>query len=208
MQRRIFTLTAFGAFTSSLSYGQAAPFHEGKHFVALQQRQPTRDPKQIEVLEFFAYGCSHCDKFDPAIDSWQKKLPKGVTFRRIPVAFREAAVVHQRLYFAVEDLGLIEQLHRKIFHAMHVDRKRLDKPAEIAEFVASQNVDKEPFMKAFESFSVATKAKQASDLTSGYRVDGTPSIGVNGRWLTSGSMAGSNEQSLLVAEYLVRQAGR
>lgn len=73
---------------------------EGTHFVTISPRQATRDPKQVEVLEFFAYGCSHCDAFEPAMDAWQKKLPAGVLFRRIPVAFREVPfVMHQKLIF-------------------------------------------------------------------------------------------------------------
>lgn len=207
MKRRQFALLAFSATASPWVSGQEQ-FQEGKHFVALTQTQPTLDPKQREVLEFFAYGCSHCNAFEPTIDAWQKRLPKGVVFRRMPVAFRESMVVHQRLYFSLEVMGLVEQHHRKIFHAMHVERRRLDTAADIADFMAAQGVEKERFMKTFDSFSVATKAKQASALAGGYKIDGTPSIGVDGRWLTSGSLAGSNERSLLVAEHLLRVASK
>ena len=180
---------------------------EGKHYTTLSQRQPTRDPKRVEVLEFFAYGCSHCNAFEPALDAWQKKLPPEVLFRRIPVAFREVPfVLHQKLYFAIESLGLVEQLHRKVFLAIHVDREALDKPEAIADFIAKNGVDRTRFMGALTSFGVETKAKQASSLVAGYKIEGTPSIGVNGTWLTSGSMAGSNERSLAVAEYLLAQA--
>lgn len=89
-------------------------FSEGKHYVEVSPTQPTRDPKRVEVLEFFAYSCSHCNAFEPALDAWQKKLPPDVLFRRIPVAFREGPmVVHQKLYFAIESLGLVDQLHHK-----------------------------------------------------------------------------------------------
>lgn len=184
-----------------------AQFVEGKHYVVISPRQPTKSPKQVEVLEFFAYGCSHCNAFEPAIDAWQKRLPPDVVFRRIPVAFREVpGVVHQRLYFAIESLELVEQLHRKVFTAIHVDRQRLDKPEDIGEFVARNGVDQRRFMDTFGSFSVAIKAKQATALVSGYKVEGTPSMGVDGRWLTNGSMAGHNEGSLVVADYLISMA--
>lgn len=180
---------------------------EGKHYTTLSQRQRTLDPKRIEVLEFFAYGCSHCNVFEPALDAWQKKLPPDVLFRRIPVAFREVPfVLHQKLYFAIESLGLVEQLHHKVFRAIHVDRESLEKPEAIADFMAKNGVDRARFLTALTSFGVETKAKQASALVAGYKVEGTPSIGVNGTWLTSGSMAGSNERSLGVAEYLIAQA--
>lgn len=177
---------------------------EGKHYATVSPRQATRDPKQIEVLEFFAYGCSHCNAFEPAIDAWQKKLPSDVLFRRIPVAFREVPfVMHQKMYFAIETLGLVEQLHRKVFTALHAERQRLEKAEEIADFAVKNGVDRTGFLNALNSFAVATKAKQATALAAGYKIEGTPSIGIDGRWLTSGSMAGTNERSLVVTEYLV-----
>lgn len=180
---------------------------EGKHYVVLSSRQPTRDPKQVEVLEFFAYSCSHCHAFEAAIDAWQKRLPGDVLFRRIPVAFRDVPfVLHQKLYFTIETLGLVERLHQKVFQAIHVERQRLDKPEDIGELVAKNGVDRAQFMNTLNSFGIAGKAKQASALTSGYGIEGTPSIGVDGRWVTHGSLVGSNERSLVVADYLVRLA--
>lgn len=205
MDRRQFAKVAAAslATTPLLAAAQERPV-EGKHYVTVSPRQPTRDPKQVEVLEFFAYGCSHCNAFEPAIDAWQKKLPSDVLFRRIPVAFREVPfVLHQKLFFAIEMLGLVEQLHGKVFTAVHTERQRFEKPEEIADFAAKHGVNRTRFLDALNSFAVATKAKQASALAAGYKIDGTPSIGVDGRWLTTGSMAGTNERSLAVAEYLV-----
>jgi thiol:disulfide interchange protein DsbA len=208
MNRRHLLVVASGTLFTPAAVLAQERFVDGQHFMTLSQRQPTRDPKQVEVLEFFAYGCDHCNRFEPALDAWQKRLPPAVLFRRIPVAFRESMVIQQRLYFALESLGLVEQLHRKVFHAIHAERQRLDKPQEIAEFVARNGADAKTFMQALDSFSVATKAKQASALASGYKIEGTPSIGVDGRWLTSGSMAGSNERSLAGADYLLGLARR
>ncbi len=208
MDRRQFSVVALASLGTAPGFvmAQERPV-EGKHFVAVTSPQPTRDPKQVEVLEFFAYGCSHCNAFEPAMDAWQKRLPSDVLFRRIPVAFREVPfVIHQKLYFAIETLGLVEQLHRKVFSALHNERQRLETPEEIGEFVAKNGIDRSRFLDTLNSFVVATKAKQASSLTAGYKVEGTPSLGVNGRWLTSGSFAGSNERSLAVAEFLIVEA--
>ncbi len=176
---------------------------EGRSYLVLQSRQPTRDARQVEVLEFFAYSCGHCNAFEPMIDAWQKKLPRDVLFRRIPVAFRDDLVIHQKLYFAIEAMGLVEQLHPKVFAAIHAERKKLDTPDQIGAFVAANGVDRTQFLQVLNSFGIAAKVKQASALASGYAIEGTPSIGVNGRWLTSGSLAGSNPQSLAVAEHLI-----
>lgn len=204
MKRRLFTLAAVSPLSVVVPplAAQERPV-EGRHYVALQARQPTRDAGQVEVLEFFAYSCGHCNAFEPAIDAWQKKLPKDVLFRRIPVAFRDDFIIHQKLYFAIETMGLVEKLHHKVFMAIHTDRKRLETPDEIGGFVASHGVDRTRFLQTLDSFGVMSKVKQASALVKGYGIEGTPSIGVNGRWLTSGSMAGSNPNSLGVAEYLI-----
>ncbi|MBQ1766092.1 MAG: thiol:disulfide interchange protein DsbA/DsbL [Aquincola sp.] len=208
MDRRNFSKVAFVSFAGAQGLARAQERHvEGKHYVSVSPRQPRRDPNQVEVLEFFAYSCSHCYAFEPTVDAWQKRLPGDVLYRRIPVAFREVPfVLHQKLFFTIETLRLIEQLQRKVFAAIHVERQRFEKPEEIAEFVAKNGVDRSRFVDTQNSFAVAAKAKQACALTAGYKVEGTPAIGVDGRWLTSGSMAGSNERSLTVAEVLVAEA--
>ena len=179
---------------------------EGRSYLVLQSRQPTRDAGKVEVLELFAYSCGHCNAFEPMIDAWQKKLPRDVLFRRIPVAFREDLVIHQKLYFAIEAMGLVEQLHPKVFAAIHAERKKLDTPDQIGAFVAANGVDRVRFLQLLDSFGIVAKVKQATALATGYAIEGTPSIGVNGRWLTSGSLAGSNSKSLSVAEYLLELA--
>lgn len=176
---------------------------EGRNYQVLQSRQTTRDASKVEVLEFFAYSCGHCNAFEPMIDAWQKKLPRDVLFRRIPVAFRDDFVIHQKLYFAIEAMGLVEQLHHKVFTALHAERKKLDTHDQIGTFITAHGVDRVRFLQVLDSFGVAAKVKQATALATGYAIEGTPSIGVNGRWHTSGSLAGSNSKSLSVAEYLL-----
>lgn len=192
----------------TLALPAAAQGHpvEGTHYVPVSPPQPTRDPKRVEVLEFFAYSCHHCHDFEPALDAWQKKLPPQVLFRRIPVAFRDDLIIHNDLYFALEALDLVDRLHRKVFEAVHASRGGMKTAQEIAEFLQSQGVEPKPVLDAMKSFAVVTRVKQAFSLANGYGIEGTPALGVNGRWLTSGTMAGSNVRSLLVAEYLVVQA--
>jgi thiol:disulfide interchange protein DsbA len=106
-------------------------------------------------------------------------------------------------YYAIEALGLVEQLHHKVFSAIHSERKRLNTVEQVRVFAATHGADPNQFIQTMESFSVMTRVKQANALVKGYAIEGTPSIGVNGRWLTSGSMAGSHSRSLDVAEYLI-----
>lgn len=207
IKRRTFCSLAlpltFSAHTAARAQEQ---FVEGKHYLEVSPRQPTKDPKQVEVLEFFAYSCSHCNSFEPALDAWLKKLPRDVQFRRVPVAFREDFVIHQQLYIALETLGLVEKLHGKVFHAIHAEKQRLATPGDIADFGAKNGIDGKRLVETMNSFSVAGRVKQATTLAGGYKIEGTPSLGVDGRWLTSGSLAGTNPRSLLVVDQLIALA--
>jgi len=180
---------------------------EGTHYVKLGQAAPTSAPGKIEVVEFFWYGCPHCNAFEPALDAWQKKLPADVAFRRVPVAFRdEPFVAHQRIFFALESLGKVDAMHRKVFYAIHSEHARLDKPDEIAAFMEKNGIDKAKFLEAYNSFSTQTKTKQAAKLAEAYKLDGVPALGVNGKYFTSGSLAGTNERMLQVADALIQKS--
>lgn len=180
---------------------------EGKDYVRLSQRQPTAGGGKIEVVEFFWYGCPHCYHFEGPLEAWLKKLPADVAFRRVPVAFREVPFVHhQKLYYALEALGALEATHRKVFTAMHVQRNPLATPEAIVDFVAKQGIDRAAFVEAFNSFGVAGKAKQAAALSVGYRIDGTPALGVNGQFYTSGTLAGTHERALAITDWLIAQS--
>jgi len=212
MKRREFSslvvLAGAGVAASTLAplaqaQAQAKPV-EGQHYVRLSQPLPVPPGGKIEVIEFFWYGCPHCNAFEPALDAWQKKLPSDVAFRRVPVAFREEPYgPHQRIFFALDAMGLIPTLHRKVFYAIHGERQRLDKPADIAAFMAKNGVDSAKFLEIYNSFSIQTKARQAKQLAEAYKIDGVPAIGVAGRYYTSGSLAGTTEASLGVADFLI-----
>jgi thiol:disulfide interchange protein DsbA len=185
---------------------QAWPI-EGKHYVRLSQPVPVMArPGQIEVIEFFWYGCPHCNAFEPALEAWVRRLPADVAFHRIPVAFTpEPFVAHQRIFYALESLDLLATMHRKVFYAIHHDRMRLDRPPEIEAFMARNGVDPARFMDAYNSFSTQTRLRQAKQLVDGYKIDGVPAMGIHGRFYTSGAMAGDNEKALAVTDVLVQR---
>jgi len=196
--------SAGGAALALPARAQGAPL-EGTHFVRLTPPVATSSPGKIEVIEFFWYGCPHCNAFEPALDAWSKALPADVAFRRVPAAFNESWVPHQRIFYALESLDLLAAMHRKVFYAIHAQRMRLDKPADITAFMAGNGVDAAKFGQAYESFTVQSKVRQATQLTNAYKIDGVPALGVQGRYYTSGPLAGSNERSLAVADYLIER---
>ena len=207
MNRREFALntTALALLGGALpAWAQGGPV-EGKDFLRVAQPLPVSGDK-VEVVEFFGYWCPHCHAFEPVLDAWVKKLPATVNFKRWPVAFNAPQEPAQRLYFAIEALGLVDTLHRKVFAAMHVEHKRLDKDAEIAEFATKNGVDPAKLLDAMKSFSVATKIRQSRQLSEAYRIEGVPTLGIHGRFMTSPSIAGSPERALAVADALIVQA--
>ena len=186
---------------------QANPV-EGTHFVRLSQPLPTiAEAGKIEVIEFFWYGCPHCNAFEPTLDAWARKLPRDVVFRRVPVAFREESfVAHQRIFYTLEAMGQLDAMHRKVFYALHNDRVHLDKLPEIAAFMAKSGVDGAKFQEVFNSFTVQTKARQAKQLSEAYKIDGVPALGIQGRYYTSIALAGSADKALEVTDYLIQRA--
>ncbi|NDP39764.1 MAG: thiol:disulfide interchange protein DsbA/DsbL [Rhodoferax sp.] len=160
---------------------------------------------KIEVVEFFWYSCSHCSAFEPTFDAWSKRVPKDVVVRRVPVAFRDDFAPQQRLFYALEAMGLVDQLHRKVFAAIHGEKQSLATGDAIVDWVAKQGVDKAKFLEHFKSFSVSTKTGRATQLQNAYKVEGVPALGVGGRFYTDGSLAKSMGRSLEVVEFLIGQ---
>ena len=211
MKRREFSTTLLGAGAAALALpgraqAQGAPI-EGRQYVRLSQPVPvSAEPGKIEVIDFFWYGCPHCNAFEPTLEAWVKQLPADVAFRRVPVAFSaEPFTAHQRIFYALDSLGLIPAMHRKVFYAIHGERLRLDQPAEISAFMAKNGVDAARFMEAYNSFGTQAKLRQANQLVDGYKIDGVPALGIQGRFYTSGTLAGDNPRALAVTDYLVQQ---
>ena len=212
MKRRQFSTSLLGASAGAAAFGwqgiaqaQGGPV-EGTHYVRLSQPVPAGPAGKIEVIEFFWYGCPHCNVFEPTLEAWVKQLPADIAFHRVPVAFsNEPFVAHQRIFYALESLGLVAAMHRKVFYAIHNDHARLDKPAEISAFMARNGVDAAKFMEAYDSFAVQAKARQATQQSAAYKIDGVPAIGIQGRYYTSGSLAGTNDKALAVTDFLVQR---
>lgn len=185
------------------SPARAAPA-EGKEYQVLKAAQPVT-PGKIEVTEFFWYGCPHCYDFEPDLEAWVRKQGKDVVFKRVPVAFRDDLLPHTRIYYALESLGKVDALHGKVFAAIHSERKRLLDPNEIADLMAKNGVDRKAFLDAYNSFSVSTNTQRANKIADAYKIDGVPTIVIQGKYVTSPSIAGSKGAAVQTMDYLVTQ---
>ena len=208
--RRQFSL----ALTAPLALGLGAAqswaqqaFRPGKDYLPLE-RPVASDvgPGKVELIEFFWYSCPHCNAFEPSFAQWVKAAPKEVVVRRVPVAFRDDFAPQQRLYYTLEALGWVETLHAKVFHAVHVERLGLNTDALIQAWIDKQGVDGKKFAETYKSFGVAGKVKRAVQLQNDYRVEGVPSLGIAGRYYTDGTLAGSMERALKIAESLIARS--
>lgn len=163
----------------------------GGDYRTLPQAQPTESGKKVEVTEFFWYACPHCKAFEPDLEAWVKNKGDKIVFKRVPVLFRPEMVPQQRLYYALEAMGKAEEMQMKIFNAIQVDHKNLDNAAAIADFVAQQGIDKQKFVSLYNSFGVETKVKRAVQLQEAYKIDGVPTIAIDGRFITSPGIVGT-----------------
>ncbi len=210
MKRRDFSLGTAAALAAT---GLALPAHaqkkpeDGSDYLTLDKRVPVEAPAgKVEVIEFFWYACPHCNAFEPKLEAWIKKNPADVMVKRVPVAFRDNFVPQQRLFYALEAMGKLDEVHRKVFNAIHVDKLALNKEDLITAWVEKQGVDKAKFAELYNSFSVSTKARRATQLQDAFKVQGVPAMGVAGRWYTDGTLAGTMDRALQVTDYLLAEA--
>jgi thiol:disulfide interchange protein DsbA len=190
----------------------------GTDYRTLDTQQQTDSGKKVEVTEFFWYSCPHCNAFDPALTDWVKKQGDNIVFKRVPVAFRESFVPQQRLYYTLEAMGKTEDLHKKIFSAIHTGKQSLDTESEIVDFIEKQGIDKKKFLELYNSFGVQTKVRRATQLQEAYKIDGVPTIAIDGRYMTSPSIVGAGlgnqsepvlqSAALQVMTWLVAKAGK
>lgn len=169
---------------------------------------PRSQAGKLDVIEFFWYGCSHCYHFEPAVNAWAAKLPADTVFRKVPIAWPSKKINfdgHQKLFYTLEAMGVLKTTHSKVFEAIHNDKKKLGNDAEIFAFAQTLGLNREQFANTFKSFAVSTKCAQAVALVKAYGVDGVPTLGIDGKFITSASMAGTEENALRVADLLIRR---
>ncbi len=184
-------------------------YNEGTDYSLINPAVKTSSPDKVVVTEMFWYGCPHCFRFEPFVEEWSANLPDGVEFEQVPSILNPRWSDHARTYYTLLLMGELEHekqednIHRKLFDAIHVDRQRLDRLDPIANFMGSQGIDETRFRQTYSSFQVDALLRKNLKKEQKYGHNGVPSVIVNGKYLTSGSMAGSNERLIKVIDYLV-----
>jgi len=165
----------------------AAPlaFAQG-NYTELKTPQPVEaQGGKIDVVEFFWYGCIHCYNLEPALESWVKKLPPDVQFRRVPAVFNPRWGHDAAIFYTFEAMGLLDKLHKPLFDAIHRGGLRTDNPQALDQWLEKQGVEPKKFNETMRSFAVQSKTRRAIQLTTGYAIEGTPAMAVQGRYVVN-----------------------
>jgi thiol:disulfide interchange protein DsbA len=177
----------------------AEPFVAGTDYTVLSSPGVVEKPGQIEVREFFWYGCPHCYKLEPHVVNWLKTKPADVNFIRTPAAMNPVWEQNARGFYAVEMMGQTAKVHEPLFNAIQVGRQRLFDQASLGRFYASQGIDLNKFNALYNSFPVMGKISQSRNLAMKYQLDGVPALVVNAKYVVKGEDA----KSLQVVNYLI-----
>ena len=178
----------------------AGKWTAGTNYKPLLPAQPTDTPPgKVEVVEMFWYGCPHCDALEPYLESWLKNMPSYIEFVRVPVMWADVHRAHARLFYTLQALGKVDELHAKVFDEIHQKNDELytqgDEQATLradVQFAKANGISEADFVKAWNSFGVQTNLQKADDLARRYRIESVPSFVIDGKYETDVGMAGSD----------------
>jgi thiol:disulfide interchange protein DsbA len=180
-------------------------FVEGTDYQAISPAVKTSQPDKVVVTEIFWYGCPHCFRFEPYVERWAASLPEGVVFEQVPSSLNPRWSELARAYYAFKMMGAHEQTHKALFEAIHLKRERLGSLDSMAKFATEQGLDEKLFRQDYASFPVDTQIRKDIQKEKRYGHRGVPAVIVNGKYLVSASLAGSNERMIQIMSFLVEQ---
>ncbi len=194
-------------FALTLSAGASAQLAPGKDYQLINPPRPTDSGKKVEVIEFFYYGCGGCNSLQPSLRDWLKKKPADVEFRRAPAVLDNNAWIPLTwAYHTFDVMGLLDKLHYKVFAAIHEQRVRLADQKVLFDWVAKQGVDQKQFTDTYNSFGVKSRGMRSIEMARDYDVSSTPTLVVDGKYLTTPAMAGSYERYFQVLDQVIAMA--
>lgn len=185
----------------------AQKFEEGVHYHALAKAQPVQTGDQIEVMELFWYHCPHCFSLEPVLDEWlENAKPENAGYVRMPGIFRRSTIFDARVYYALEALGKLDEMHADVFQEVHVRKNPFKEQSDLSALLKKHDISEADFAAAFDSFAVDTKTKHAQMMFERYQATGVPSIVVDGKYRATASTAGGHRQLMELTNFLVEKA--
>jgi thiol:disulfide interchange protein DsbA len=205
-----FALVA-ASLVASTAFASPTDPKNGVEYITLAQPQAAQATgKKVEVIEFFMYHCPHCNSLEPMFNQWVKKQGDNIVLKRIhmPTSPNDPEA---RLYLTLEAMGKLEEMHPKVFRAIHVDRVRMNKDDVVIDWAVKNGMDRAKFVETWNSFGVTTRLRRLSQLISAYKIDGVPAMVVDGKYMTSPSVVAQatgarNEAQLYQSTFQVLDA--
>ena len=172
----------------------------------LISQQPVATGERVEVIEFFFYACPYCNELEPLLERWRKRKPADIVFRRVPVVRHDSWVPLAKTYYALEAMGEAERLHAAVYHGIHVDDLALSQEKVLTEWLGKQGLDRDQFMAIYRSDAIREKVELSRRMTIDYEIKATPTLVVDGRFLTSSGMTDGVPQVIRVLDGLLSLA--
>jgi thiol:disulfide interchange protein DsbA len=160
----------------------------GVEFLTLQSPQPTDTGNKVEVIEFFGYFCPACYALDPSLKEWSKKQGANIVFKRVSVGYNSVAAPQQKLFYTLWAMGRLDDMHSKVFSAVQVERLPLRRDEQVFEFAEKNGLDRARFIELYQSSAIESYGRAASELQALFKIDGVPTVVIDGRYVTSMSM--------------------
>ncbi len=187
-------------------FAALAQWEEGRHYQELPSELDTRSGDQFEIAEVFWYGCPACQNMQPVLQEWKETKADDIALRHVPAALRSDWRPHAQAYYVASELGVLDEIHQALFDALAGERRNLHSRDAMAAFFEEKGVaEADEVAEAWDSFSVDSAMRRGDQFVQGARVSGTPSLVVEGRYVISARGAGSYENMLAIAEYLVER---
>jgi thiol:disulfide interchange protein DsbA len=105
-----------------------------------------------------------------------------VVFKLVPAPFNAEWLPYARAFYAAKKLGVVDKTHLALFKAKFDQHYPINTLDELADFYASQGVDRAEFMRIATSDAVTQQMKSDLALIQKWGVTGTPTIVVDGKY--------------------------
>ena len=180
----------------------AVEYQAGTHYIEVANPIEVNsvEGQRGEIMVFFKYTCPGCYQFHPFVEAWQSTLDESVVVKKVPVFQPD---FYSKAYYAADILNLSDAYHLEVYQQIHQAKKPLRSIEEFARLASRHGADEQSFLSTANSFAVSIKVSQGVKAAGQAQVPGTPFVLVNGKYLLSGRMLGSNERMLDVADYLL-----
>lgn len=203
MNKLIAILTVFLGITVLNMANVHAEIIEGRDYEVLATPQPTQNSDLIEVIEFFWFGCPHCNTLHPHVKTWLQNKPSDVDFRYVPAIFRNNWVPGAKIFYSIETLGVMETLHDKIYDAIHSDKINLNDESVLFNWIEKQGVDKENFVNVYNSFTTQNQIARSNQMMRQYQLAGVPAFVIDGKYLTTGRKGGTPQNTMRIVSEII-----